>query len=884
MVQERSGDRATNVVAGFGARLRHYRELAGLSQDQLAERAGLSAKAIGALERGERRRPHPQTVDLLVKALGLGPAERAALVAAAVGHGSALPVASSLASSSRPAVADSEPIPAAPLLAEGVTSRSNLPAPPTAFVGREREVGELTDLLRRRDGRLVTLTGPGGTGKTRLAIEVADRVGPAFPDGVFFVSLATVTDPGLVVSTIAQTIGVRESASRPLIESLQAFLREKTGLLVLDNFEQVVSAAPMVGELLLTCPSLQVLVTSRTLLRVYGEHERVVEPLEIPDPRQLLPLDRLSHFESVQLFVARAQAARADFHLSAENAPAVAAICSRLDGLPLAIELAAARVRVFSPAALLARLESRLDLLTSGARDVPARQQTMRNTIDWSYALLDESEQVLFRRLCIFVGSFDLPSVEAVCEESGDGLDALVAKSLVRTRPTGGEPWFGLFETIREYGLERLEESGEKEAVERAHALYFLARGEEIAVANRPTSERYLRLAITTERLEDIALANRPTMEPTSTAPWREMDFASKAARLVAIEDNLRAAFSFFVSRRAGEPALRLAIELAEYFRWQGALRLPRDLLTRALTVEVVAVSLLRANALAMVVDVATGLGDYPAAEHSGQQALELYRALGNRSGMANTLAALGFARSQQGDYAGSLPLFDEALRIQRQVDDPASLYQTLTNLADSAVDREDAERARSLLGEALPLARQFGGEYLRFNLWNLARLALLDGDFARAEVLAKEGLALARQDQSGGATVHTLYCLAYLAARRGDLASARNLTAEALATARVTYDYAPYTWYGLDLYAIIAQASGQSERAARLAGAATALREANRTPRHPIWRTLLRRVQVPVERPSDDREIAAWDEGLAMTVDQAVVYALEETSGGFTE
>jgi len=317
MAQERSGERATEVAAGFGVQLRHYRELAGLSQDQLAERAGLSAKAIGALERGERRRPHPQTVDLLVKALGLGVAERAELVAAAVGYGSALPAASSRASSSRPAMADSELIPAAPLLAEGVASRSNLPAPVTAFIGREREVGELIDLLRRRDGRLVTLTGPGGTGKTRLAIEVADRVGPAFPDGVFFVSLATVTDPSLVVSTIAQTIGVRESASRPLIESLQMFLREKTCLLVLDNFEQVVSAAPIVGELLLACPALTVLVTSRALLRVYGEHERVVEPLEIPDPRQLLPLDRLSRLEAVQLFVARAQAARADFHLRA---------------------------------------------------------------------------------------------------------------------------------------------------------------------------------------------------------------------------------------------------------------------------------------------------------------------------------------------------------------------------------------------------------------------------------------------------------------------------------------------------------------------------------------------------------------------------------------
>lgn len=449
----------------FGALLRRYRIAATLSQEALAVRAGLSLPAVNALERGTRRAPRLETVRLLAAALHLSEREGAAFTAAAHRHLTAA-------------------IPPTP--------PHNLPTALTPLIGRERDVAAVVALLRPGQVRLVTLTGPPGVGKTRVGLDVAAKLLPHFANGVFVVALPSLREPRLLPAYIAQALGLDDAsihpAVEPLVSALRAHLKTKRMLLVLDNFEQVVAAAPLLIDLLEGCPHLAMLVTSRAPLRVRGEREMPVEPLALP-PADALPVpDALARYPSVALFVQRAQAVRPSFALTSTNAPAVAAICVQLDGLPLAIELAAARVKLLQPQELLPRLERQLDVLRDGPRDLPARQRTLRDAIAWSYDLLDDGAQLLLRQLAVFVGAATLEAVSAVAEANGsdvvEGLAALVDQSLVQPREgVEGETRVALLEAVRAYGLEQLVGRGELAAVRQRHAAYY------VALAERATPE-----------------------------------------------------------------------------------------------------------------------------------------------------------------------------------------------------------------------------------------------------------------------------------------------------------------------------------------------------------------------------------------------------------
>src|SRR5215213_10113162 len=419
---------------------------------------------------------------------------------------------------------------------------NNLPLQPTPLVGRVREVEEVAERLRSDQVRLLTLTGPGGTGKTRLALQAGADLLDEFDDGVFFVALAAITDRALVAPTVVRAIGLTERRNQPPEELLKGFLRDRQTLLLLDNFEQVLESAPLLAELLSSAPNLKILITSRTPLRLYGEHEFPVPPLSLPDPSSLATLESLTQYGAVRLFVERAKAVKPDFSLTQANAPAVAEICARLDGLPLAIELAAARIKLLPPQAMLSRLGNRLKLLTGGARNLPQRQRTLRGAIEWSYELLDEGEKVLFGRLSVFSGGNTLEAVEAVCDAEGDfpmdvfeGVSSLLDNSLLQQKEGfDGEPRFAMLETIREYASERLEDSSDAEAARHAHAEYFLALAEEA----------------------------EPMLWGAEDAAWLD--------RLEHEHDNMRAALSWSIEHEEAELALRLGGALRWYWYMEG--------------------------------------------------------------------------------------------------------------------------------------------------------------------------------------------------------------------------------------------------------------------------------------------------------------------------
>ena len=731
---------------------------------------------------------------------------------------------------------------------------NNLPIQPTPLLGREREVAEIADLLRREDVRLLTLTGTGGTGKTRLALQSAAELIDDFEDGVFLVALAPISDPELVASTVAGALSVSESAGRPLKEDLRDFLSTKELLVVLDNFEQVVDAAPLVGELLSGCPGLKVLATSRTLLRVYGEHEYAVRPLELPDPDHLPPIETLRQYEAIRFFTERARAANAHFSLTNENALAVAEICTRLDGLPLAIELAAARIKLLSPQAMCSRLSNPLKFLTGGARDLPERQRTLRGAIAWSHALLDEGEQVLFARLSVFSGGCALEAVEAICDPVGDlfvdvleALSSLLDKSLLRQEEmVGEEPRFVMLETIREYARERLELSGEAEEIRRLHAEYFLA------LAEQGASEE---------------------QGPEETA-WLE--------RLDLEHDNMRAALSWMLESEEAEPGLRLSGALWRFWWMRGHYSEGRRWLEEALAKDGRA-SAVRARALEAVGWLADDQGDIDRAVAAAEEGLSLSARVKIESSVtASFLRMLGSAAYLHGNHEQAARLYEESLTLSREARDERGVASSLLQLGNVSGDRGNHEGAKTFYEEGLALSRKLDDKALLASaLISVGAEFLLQGDHERGAMLNEEAAELYRERGNRGHLQYALDNLGWAALMRGDQQQAEGLHRESLALSGQLGDKLVAA-EALEGLACSASARGEADRVARLFGAAEALREAVGYRQEPREHAL-REPYLVAARPrlSKARWDAAWAEGRRLGFEEAIAFALEKAWSG---
>ena len=809
----------------FGTLLRQHRILAGLSQEALAERAGLSRRAISDLERGVNQTPQPATLDLLVRALQLSPAEQAQFRTAARWE-----KLESLEPRSAP---------------EPLAARRLLPIPPTPLFGRDEEMQAVCALLARQDVRLLTLTGMAGVGKTRLALAVAAEVEAAFPDGVLFIPLTALSDPAFVLPTIAEALFLRDTGTQPILTLLVNALHEQQALLMLDNFEQLIGAAPSLAALLQACPAVKLVVTSRAALHLRAEHQFVVPPLPLPtlppgETRQRIDPAALAQNPAMQLFLHRVQAAQPDFHVTPDTALTLARICQRLEGLPLALELAAPGLKLLSPHALLARLEERLQVLRGGAYDLPERQRTMRATIAWSYELLTPAEQALFRRLAVFVGGWRLSSAEQVCQAAGalelellEGLASLLDKSLLQKEPgSDGEPRFWLLLVLREFGLEQLEEAGEVAATRTAHAAHFLGLAEE--------AEPHLRSA--------------------EQKGWLD--------RLEADHDNLRAAlgWAFEQARKAGtggtagsfaetRAGWEMVGRVADALSWFWMLRGHLDALQRFLTQVLEAPADVAEDIRAQILFYAAGAESVREKAQQKQllaESLTLYRTLVQRS--------------------------PADLRLQR------GLITALTGAGHLALNTGAYPELERLCEESIALCRQVGERWREAETLHLLALGYARrGEEARGRALCEAGLAICREMGEGGGTSVLLLSLGCFAWRQGDLTHAQQYVEESLAVGQqrtIPVMTAPcLIWLG-----IILVARDQPASAARLWGAADRLGElAGVTGQHlfdlplileidPTAHACYRQAETTARALLGETAFAAaWAEGHSLTPEQAV-------------
>ena len=725
---------------------------------------------------------------------------------------------------------------------------TNLPVSRTGFVGREKEVAAAKELLSRQDVRLVTVTGPGGIGKTRFAVEVASGLIEQYPGGIHFVPLSALSDSGLVASMILQTLGVREAGGQSPLEILKASLQDSLRaamLLLLDNFEHVVAAAPAVSELLAAGPNLRILVTSRAALHVYGEHEFPVPPLALPDSRSTRSLEGLAGSPAVVLFVQRAVAAKPDFELNQENASAVAEICGRLDGLPLAIELAAARTKVLSPASLLTRLASRLQLLTGGARDLPQRQQTLRAAMDWSYDLLNAAEQKLFQRLSVFVGGCDLEGVEAVCNTNSDlnldlldGMASMVDKSLVQqVERVQGESRFVMLETIREYALEKLAASGEESLTKQAHAAYCLVLAEEGATKQ----------------------------SGAEGAAWIE--------RCALEHGNLRAGLEWLIATRNAAWGLRLGTALFRFWEVREYLAEGRDMLGRLLKLAPAAApTKARTRALFSAGVLAGEQGDYASAEALIRESQSIARQLGDKTGVAVSLNALAVFTRDRGDVATAHALFEESLREWRELGDLKAVARALSNLANVVKLQGDYQRANALYEECLTIFRGLRDRTgVAWSVNHQGDVARDQGDFADARSLYERALAMFWELGDRWGIAGSLADLGNLAREQRDFLTAQSLYRESINIFQ-ELEHKRGIARLLECFACSAAAQADAERSLRLAGAAAALRQNIGAPLTPTEQFKLEAsLDMARQAISNSAGATAWLQGWALPIEKAI-------------
>ncbi|HTD55790.1 MAG TPA: protein kinase [Silvibacterium sp.] len=722
---------------------------------------------------------------------------------------------------------------------------SNMPVQRTAFIGREREVANLRQLMSRTDVRLVTLTGPGGIGKTRLAVEVVTEMSAGFTGGVCFVSLSAVSSKESAIRAIAQAIGLREMPGQSAQGSLKEYVSGLTQplLLLLDNFEHLLSAASDVAELLTFNPNLKVMVTSQALLHIYGEHELPVPALAVPDLRSVPQApEALSRFAAVALFLERAKAVKHDFTLTKHNAAAVAAICARLDGLPLAIELAASRVKLLSPTAMLTRLESSLDLLTGGARDLPVRQQTVRGAVNWSYSLLNAAEQSLVRRLSVFTGGCTLEAVEAVCDTKGDlgidvldGMSSMVDKSLVQQlEQPAAEPRFFMLATIREYALERLVESGEESTTRRAHAAYYIVLAEECG-------------------------------ENLSTHPeWLE--------RFDLEHQNFRDALEFLIRTSDADWGMRLGAALFHFWETGDHLSEGRAFLERLLHLPGPVEPKMRAHLLCCTAVLSGSQGDFDSAQKLEKESLKACRDLQDHRGVAVALNALGVTSRNRGDLDTACSLFEQCVATWRELGSPIDTARALSNLANVVRLQGSYARAHALYDECLTIFHDVGDNTaVAWTLNYLGDLVAESVDWVASRSYYEQSLSAFRQLGDGWGIASALCDLATLSADQGKHDEAERLYGESI---KIFLDLEHKRGVArvLECFAVSAAAQSRPEQSLRLAGAAAALRQRVGAPLIPAEKSRLeKKLETARNMLTNAAGLEAWSSGWEMSLDEAL-------------